>query len=227
MRKIIYLFLVVFISACASSPETAKEESATKKQILNYAKADQDYIRIAKKITTENATGEDFDRILKLFPLTSFYSSNDKIEQEIKQQSSKYMTQNEWFPCLRVNRQLINRNYTSFTGHYGMAICSHEARDFDGAKYHNWVLDSFIEAIWRTGDGKSPETAFYINTVHDLIAFVQLHQLQVVSQKLIYHGQVPIQSVKVQNPKNLREYDWYFDMTAQFRRAYIDKLEAQ
>ena len=107
-----------------------------------------------------------------------------------------------------------------------MSICSQEARDNENAEFHNWVLDSFIEAIWRSGNGQSTETPFYINSVPDLIAFVQLHQLQVISQKLIYKDDIPIQHVRVQNPENLREYDWYFDMTAQFRRAYIDRLEA-
>ncbi len=226
MRQVICVLFALLVGACASAPETANEKSQ-QKQILNYAKADQDYVNIAQKIISQEAVSDDFDRIMKLFPLTSFYSTTNKQEEQIKQQSSQFMMQNQWFPCLRVNRQLINANYTSLTGHYGMAICSQEARDFEGAKFHNWVLDNYIEAIWRTGDGQSPETAFYINTVQDLIAFVQLHQLQVVSQELIYRDKTPIQFVKVQNPENLREYEWYFDMTAQFRRAYIDRLESQ
>ncbi|MGQ8366886.1 DUF4919 domain-containing protein [Glaciecola sp. 1036] len=228
MKTLLYCLLLLtslWLSGCgATSTESPQEK---KKQVLNYEKSNADYRQLVGKLLTQDATAQDFDRLLKLFPLTSYYAPRSDLEQKVKEASKTLMQKKQWIMCIRENRQLLEQNYTSFTAHYGMAICSEEAGDSETARFHNWVLDNFIESTWRSGNGQTPETAFYINSSSDLIAFIQLHQMVGVDQELIYKDQLPVQKVRVQNPENQRYYTWYFDMTPQFRRAYIDKIESQ
>ena len=73
MRFVIF-GLALLIAACASPPDSSSSlDDAQPKQVLNYAKADADYIALAQKIINRSATKQDFDRIIRLFPLTSFY----------------------------------------------------------------------------------------------------------------------------------------------------------
>ncbi|GLR71341.1 DUF4919 domain-containing protein [Agaribacter marinus] len=222
LKRLFICCFILLLGACG-----ATDKSTEPKQVLNYAKSDADFRALATKIRNQSASPEDVDRILRLYPLTSSYRPESPAEQSAKVKSEQFIQQNSWLRCIQINRQLLQTNFTSLIGHYGMAICSQEAGDNASAQYHNWVLDAFIEAIWRSGDGQTPETAFYINSTHDLYAFIQLHQLMAVEQALIYRNKLPIQKVIVQNPESQKNYTWYFDLTPQFRRAHIDKLEGR
>ncbi|MFC3121471.1 DUF4919 domain-containing protein [Agaribacter flavus] len=219
--------MIFFVVICLLGACTTTQQPKEAKQILNYAKSDADFQALIAKVRQQSAKPEDIDRMLRLYPLTSGYAPQSAVEQQAKLQSQQFMAANRWLNCIQVNRQLLQINYTSLTAHYGMAVCSQNAGDEVSAKFHNWVLDAYIEAIWRSGDGQTSDTAFYINSTNDLYAFIQLHQLVAVEQELIYRNQLPIQKVVVQNPENKKNYTWYFDMTAQFRRAHIDKLEGK
>ena len=223
--SLVTLTVVLFLFSCANSESTSANRKNSGKQVINYEKSDADYLELVQRLANKTATEEDVDKVLRLYPLTSFYSPNDPVEERTKELSKAFIVAKEWVFCLRENIKVLNQNFMSFTAHYGMAVCSQEAGDQQTAQYHNWVLDKFIEATWRSGDGQSLQTPFYINSTQDLIAFIQLHQMVIVEQRLIYRDQVPIQKVRVQNPENRREYDWFFDMTPQFRKAYIESIE--
>lgn len=220
VRSLVSIAFFLLLSAC-----TSVNNQDTR--VLNYDKSDKEYISLVAKVKSGQAQASDYDMLIRIFPLSSFYKPKSDSEQSAKLMSQSYMENQQWQLCLNVNNALLDINYTSLTGHYGAAVCAAELSNIVLGKYHNSVLDNFIEAIWRTGNGQSPETPFYIISVNDLYAFIQLHQLVAVGQSLTYVNELPIQAIKVQNPANNRTFTWYFDVTPQFRRGVIDDLEAQ
>lgn len=221
--RAIVISVVLFLSACASQNDSVDQSQ----QVLNYQQSDQDYAAIVEKIVQSKANAKDFDLLTKIFPLTSFYEPSSGAEQAAKLQSQYFMENQNWQACLEVNNKLLALNYSSLTGHYGASICSTELGNLQKGRFHNQVLDSFIEAIWRTGDGKTPQTALYVTSTNDLYAFIQLHQLVAVGQSLVYFNNLPIQVIQVKDPKTNRTSTWHFDLTSQFRRGIIDDLEAK
>lgn len=211
---------MVILSACTSVP---KKDA----KVLDYEKSDTEYYSLVSKVKSGQALASDYDKLIRIFPLSSLYKPKSDSEQRSKLMSQSYMENQQWRQCLDTNNALLDVNYTSLTGHYGAAVCAAELSNIVLGKYHNSVLDNFIEAIWRTGTGQSPETPFYITSVNDLYAFIQLHQLVAVGQSLSYVNELPIQAIKVQNPANKRTFNWYFDITPQFRRGVIDEIESQ
>jgi hypothetical protein len=218
-----WLALVVSIVILAACSTVSKQNA----NVLNYEKSNADYYTLVSKVKNEQALSKDYDMLIRIFPLSSLYDPTSDSEQKSKLLSQSYMENQQWQKCLDTNNALLQVNYTSLTGHYGAAVCAAELGNIVLGKYHNSVLDNFIEAIWRTGSGKSPETPFYVTSVNDLYAFIQLHQLVAVGQSLTYVNKIPIQAIKVQNPANNRTYTWYFDVTPQFRRGLIDEIESQ
>ena len=89
------------------------------------------------------------------------------------------------------------------------------------------MLDGFMGAIWRSGDGQTPATAFYITSTNDLYAFVQLNGMMATGQSIVYFEQRPIEAIKVEDPQSKLETTWYFDVTAQFRRGIFDDIESR
>lgn len=221
--KIQWLALVVSIVILAACSTVSKQNG----YVLNYEKSNTDYYTLVSKVKNEQASSKDYDMLIRIFPLSSLYDPTSDSEQKSKLLSQSYMENQQWQKCLDTNNALLQVNYTSLTGHYGAAVCAAELGNIALGSYHNSVLDNFIEAIWRTGSGKSPETPFYVTSVNDLYAFIQLHQLVAVGQSLRYVNKIPIQAIKVKNPANNRTYTWYFDVTPQFRRGLIDEIESQ
>lgn len=218
-----WLLLIAVVLALSACTSINNQDTS----VLYYDKSDKDYNSLVAKVKSGQAVASDYDMLIRIFPLSSFYKPKSDSEQSAKLMSQSYMENQQWQLCLNVNNALLDINYTSLTGHYGAAVCAAELSNIVLGKYHNSVLDNFIEAIWRTGNGQSPETPFYIISVNDLYAFIQLHQLVAVGQSLTYVNELPIQAIKVQNPANNRTFTWYFDVTPQFRRGVIDDLEAQ
>ncbi len=223
-RTYMQIVLKLFIASCMLWLVAC---TSTNKQVLNYEKSDADYYALVKKIQNKEAVAGDYDKLIRVFPLTSLYDPNSDREHAAKLMSQNYLENGRWPYCLKTNQSLLALNYTSLTGHYGASICATEMGNISLGKFHNKVLDSFIEAIWRTGNGQTPQTPFYIISTTDLYAFIQLHQLVAVGQSLTYVNELPIQTIEVQNPETLRSTTWYFDITPQFRRGLIDSVEAR
>jgi hypothetical protein len=106
-------------------------------------------------------------------------------------------------------------------------ICYFESGQQENGEYHNVILDGFMDAIWRSGDGSTPATAFYITSTNDLYAFVQLNGMIAIGQSLVYFEQRPMNAIKVEDPQTKQESIWYFDVTAQFRRGIFDDIESR
>jgi hypothetical protein len=220
IKNVLVLISLVCLYGCTSTAEKAAK-------VLNYEKSDNDYALLVSNIKSQQAEASDYDSLIRVFPLTSLYNPQSDQEQRAKLLSQSYMQSQQWQQCLRTNEQLLDINYTSLTGHYGLAVCAAELGNIAMGKFHNTVLDNFIEAIWRTGSGQDPESPFYITSVNDLYAFIQLHQLIAVGQSLTYVDNLPIQAIQVQNPETNRTFTWYFNVTPQFRRGVIDELESE
>jgi hypothetical protein len=244
------LFAILIIAACGSTDNQATEPTDAnkaltasqtktsdertknnnrdaKQQILNYAKADKDYIALVAKFKREEGTSLDFDAIVRIYPLTSNYSPYANVEQAQKLLAFESMEQQNWEACLTATSLILEENYTSLTGHYGAMVCHSELGQSDLSQYHNVMLDGFMDAIWRSGDGKTPASAFYITSSNDLYSFVQLNGLMATSQSLVYYEQRPIDAIRVENPQTMQESTWYFDVTAQFRRGIFDDIESR
>jgi hypothetical protein len=197
------------------------------KTALNYEKSDADYLALKQTIINKLADSTTFDRILFTYPLSSYYSPISDIEPAGKLLTENHLRMGEFAACQQVAQRVLEANYTSLTGHFASAQCALGLQDEALSRYHTWVLDNLIEAIWRTGDGRSALTPLIINSTTDLYAFIQLHELVAVGQDLVYIEQIPIQRIRIQMPESNRQSTWYFNVTPQFRRAVIDKLEAR
>ncbi|MFT5541680.1 MAG: hypothetical protein ACI97K_002286 [Glaciecola sp.] len=233
--KLSFIFLAIFIiSACGStvsqstsSADRNRQEAQSKQQILNYVKADADYKILIAKFEKYGSQASDFDQIIRIYPLTRTYSPYANVEQAQKLIAFDSMEKENWDACLQATSTILEENYTSLTGHYGAMVCHFESGKNVIGEHHNSILDGFIDAIWRSGDGKTPATAFYITSTNDLYAFVQLNGMIATGESLVYHEQRPMDAVTVEDPQTKTESTWYFDVTAQFRRGILDDLESR
>ena len=216
IKKTCCICLAFLLCACASSDRQA---------LINYQKGNEDYFALKQTIANRLADSTTFDRILKVYPYTSLYSPKSDTDAAGKLLSEQYMREQNYFACLQVSEKMLEANYTSLTAHFAAGECSARAGNDRAGNFHAWVLDNLIEAIWRTGNGQSARSAFIINSTSDLYAFIQLHQLVVVAQELVYLQQVPIQKITILTPETNRESVWYFNVSPLFTRGILEHLQ--
>jgi hypothetical protein len=225
------LLAFCLVSACVTTVEsngaskTSKKANQDSKLLLNYSQADTDYMALVAKFESNISQASDFDKIIRIYPLTTNYQPYGNNEQAQKLIAFNSMEQENWNTCLLAANAILEENYTSLTGHYGAMVCYIESDQPDIGEHHNAILDGFMDAIWRSGDGKTPATAFYITSTNDLYAFVQLNGMIATGQSLVYYEQRPVDAIKVEDPQTKIESTWYFDVTAQFRRGIFDDIE--
>lgn len=215
------------IQSALKNERAEKQKREAQQHILNYTQADTDYRLLVDKFERDEAVASDFDSIIRIYPLTTKYSPYANVEQAQKLLAFENMEQQNWGACLQATALILEENYTSLTGHYGAMICHSELGQNDRADYHNAMLDGFMDAIWRSGDGATPTTAFYITSTNDLYAFIQLNGLIATSQSLVYFEGRPIDAIQVEDPQTMQETTWHFDVTAQFRRGVFNDIESR
>lgn len=221
MLRSIYisLFCVIVLTSCTTIKTDEKENEAL---WINFSQSDKDYHSLAQAIQKQIASEAQFDAILYVYPYTTLYTKVLDEEKSLSSLSKQYMQEEQWELCLAANRQVLAKNYTSLTAHYGASICATEKGKLKIADHHRWALSELIEAIWRTGNGKTPENPFYVTDINDLHAFIQLHQMSIVSQKKITLLKKTLFALELKKNDDTDYLLWYFDLSAQIKRQLIN-----
>lgn len=228
LRYVFLLLSSLLFWGCANTSSNSVQRSqadTSPRQIINYRQADQDYQKLVLALKNSNAPPQVFDSIIRIYPLTSKYDPYDGVEQAQKLVANSSMDTKNWRQCLMATNAILNDNFTSLTGHYGAMVCHLESGNQQQGNFHKKMLDGFMDAVWRSGNGQSPSSAFYVTSANDLYAFIQLQNHIAVGQSLVYVDDKPIHSMSVTNLKNKKESTWYFDVTAPFRKGVIGQLE--
>ena len=231
LHQLRYLLLLAFsliFFGCSSTSTNTQQQNQQRnapQQIINYKKADQDYQKLVLALKNTNAPAQVFDSIIRVYPLTSKYDPYDGVEQAQKLVANSSMDTRNWRQCLLATNAILNDNFTSLTGHYGAMVCHFESGNEQQGNFHKQILDGFMDAVWRSGNGQSPTNAFYVTSANDLYAFIQLQNHIAVGQSLVYVDEKPVHAMSVRNLKNKKESVWYFDVTAPFRKGVIKRYE--
>lgn len=207
--RVLLIFSIILISACSA---TQQNKTVPK---IDHVKYDAKYSELVD-IVKKSASQEQFIELREVYVLTSHYKPYLSPERALTQTMFQALNNEEWSVCLDNSNKILEFNYISLSAHYGAMVCSFESDNKTQGKYHEYVLNNLLDAIWATGDGKTTETAFYCTSTPELQTFIQLHGLEAVDQALIHHKGKSYDLMGVKDPKENKEFKWYFDISAQW-----------
>lgn len=207
--RLLILCAAIVLAGCSATPQSGG--------VRQYSQADYDAQYTALIATVKGqATPDQFVELRHVYVHTSYYQPYQFRERSLSQAMFDTAGRGSWEDCVARAEEILAFNYISLTAHYGAMNCSFEAgRDTQG-DYHRYVLDNLLEAIWATGDGQSIETAFFSTNTQELYAFINLHGLEAVNQSLVHHEGKSYDRMAVRDRNTGKEYDWYFDISAQW-----------
>jgi hypothetical protein len=115
----------------------------------------------------------------------------------------------------RLVDQMLARNYLDLEAHFAGAEIADTRKDSAAAAHHRYVIQGVFDSILKSGDGKSPETAYVVVTLSEEYALMGHLGLRVGGQSLIHdeegHSYDQLQGVDAKG-KPTREV--YFNIDA-------------
>ena len=207
--RILTIVLLIAVSGCVP----------TKKPDIDYSASNSRYNELVKKIEV-SATQDDFIEIREIYVQTEYYKPYLGPERKLVDAILEGINNQEWSSCIESAQKVFSYNYISLGAHYGAMVCSFESGDDQRGKYHKYVLNNLLDAIWSTGDGKTIETAFYCTSTPELQAFLLLQGLETIDQALLHNSGKSYDLMGVKNPESGKEHRIYFDITAQWALGF-------
>ena len=106
---------------------------------------------------------------------------------ETRKAMNEALQSNDYAGALVHANLILDQNYVDIDAHVIIDIANTKLGNADEAKKHHSIVIGLLQSI-RTGDGKTPETAFTVITVHEEYSLIRIFGLRRQSQALIADG---------------------------------------
>lgn len=195
------------------------ENSVQVTQLAKTESANEDYDNGV--ITIKSNPTLQLVKQLKLdYIKTDYYQPFDGTEQKLSEQMFGYLEAKDWENCLSSAEQILITNYISFNGHYGAMACSFESDEKSLGLHHRQVLGYLLEAMWQSGDGKSPGSALVSLSSSEIYGFLKLTGLQVLKQSMFEYAEQSFELLRVKEPDSNEEFDLFFNNSTQWQYGF-------
>lgn len=212
-------FFMSTLSGCSQLPNGNRNGTLSDEEHARQLVANQQYLDLVAEIKRTPDPAR-LKLLREYYVQTSYYNPYLLLENAWSIKTFDAIANKNWSDCLAHTDSILARNYISLNAHYGAMVCNFESKNVDKGEYHQEVLDSLMVAIWQTGDGKSPESAFFCTSTVELYAFVNLHGFNVKGQALVWVNNKPYDKMEIVNPRDEHEFTWYFDISSQAAKGF-------
>ncbi|HVR95998.1 MAG TPA: DUF4919 domain-containing protein [Thermoanaerobaculia bacterium] len=108
--------------------------------------------------------------------------------------------------------QMIEANYLDVKAHIAAAAAAEKLGDKDAATHHQYVVKGIIDSIFKSGDGRTTETAFKVITVDEEYALLQSQGLRVAGQSLVNDEKHSYDVLNALDPISMVTQEVYFNI---------------
>jgi len=93
--------------------------------------------------------------------------------------------------------EILATNYVSIDAHFVCAAVYNRRGDAVKAAFHKAIFQGLRDSIARSGDGKSPASAYVVISVDEEYAFLGIAGLRVTMQSLLHSDSGPVDAMSV------------------------------
>lgn len=172
------------------------------------------YAELVEKIK-ESVLPDDIEELRNVYIKTEYYDPYGVDEDDIEKDMFEGIKNEDWEKCLENATKILDGNYISLDAHYGAMVCADGSGDSSKGEFHRKVLLGLLDAISKTGDGESEDSAFFCTSTGEVWSFIGMQGYRVTGKSLdAINGRV-FDVMEIVDPETSREFKWYFDVTAQ------------
>ena len=129
--------------------------------------------------------------------------------------------------CLEIVEDVLDKNYLSLRAHYGGMACAGRSGDAVGMSTHKFMVEGIMNAIATSGDGNTPDTAFFVTNVNEVPDFLKFQKFRIMEGKILKHsdGRYFYLMTVVKPAEPDRVYKMYFDVSAPWNAGQRQQTE--
>jgi hypothetical protein len=117
----------------------------------------------------------------------------------------------DWMGALASAKRALDRNYASPVAHYDAMLACQKLQQADEAFTHEKILNALLDSILQSGDGKSPETAWFVVTTQEEYVFLGRMGVVPKSQALVNKDGHAYDRVEVLDPRTKESHSVWFN----------------
>src|SRR5580658_2463320 len=157
-RPIVGLIGIVLLGGTLSWPQSQVLSPSAEQQ-----QAEHEYAEILARVQ-QGDTSVDF-RALRLAGALKSGPQASKLETDERAAFRNIAASGDWAGALDLAKRALERNYASPIAQYDAMAAYQALGKTDEAAAHEKILNALLESIRQSGDGRNPETAYFVVTV--------------------------------------------------------------
>jgi hypothetical protein len=126
------------------------------------------------------------------------------------------LNKNDFAKALQLAEKELEKNFVDINAHYIALIANRETGQAEKAERHRTLFLKLLESIEKSGNGKTPETAYVVISTAEEYVLLSYQGYQVTSQALIREKGHTYDKMSVVNPKTNEKAEFYFQIDAFF-----------
>lgn len=137
------------------------------------------------------------------------------------------LAEEDFETCAELADEIVEDDHMSLRGHFSGMICDTKLGDVEKAAHHKWVVEGILNAISKSGDGNTPETALFVTNMTEVFDFLGFQKFKIMEGKLMNHedGRHFFRMAVVKPDEQDRGYNIFFDVTAPFNAGQRPPME--
>jgi hypothetical protein len=127
------------------------------------------------------------------------------------------LSKKDYPAALKQAELVLQSEYVNMDAHFVAYIANREMGALDKAEFHRTVFRGLIDSIRNSGDGKSPEKAWVVITVHEEYVLLRVLGFTPSEQSLLHKDGHSYDVMKVKNAEDGTEQTFYFNVDIPFK----------
>ena len=127
------------------------------------------------------------------------------------------LNKKDFLGALKYSEAVLESNYVNIDAHYVDFMANREMGAMDKAEFHRTVFRGLINSIRNSGDGKSPETAWVVISVHEEYVLLRVLGLKPSGQSVMQKDGHSYDIMKVKNVTDETVQTFYFNVDIPFK----------
>jgi len=162
----------------------------------------------------------DFVELRRAFADSPLYT--DGSDPDERKAMFNALNKKEFDQALAHARKILEENYLDIDAHQVAYVAQRELHAPAEAEFHKRIALGLIQAIFKTGDGKSTETAWEVLSTHEEYVVLRALGLRPGSQALLQSGRHSYDKLDAIDGKSGEKVTLYFNIDKPM--GYLDRI---
>jgi hypothetical protein len=200
--RIRYLFIILLALIGLSGPAVAQN-------------APSEYSTLLASLKAGN-TNVDYVR-LRLSYMDSPERKKAKDTSDTEKAMMSALNAKDYAKAVEEADIVLANEYVNLDAQLVEAVANRQLGTVDKADFHRAVLGGLIDSILKSGDGRSPKTAWVVITVHEEYVVLEVLGFTLSQQSLLHQEGHSYDEMKAKSAQDGTEQTFYFNVDIPFK----------